>query len=414
MRYVAPCTTSKLYGIIFSFGVRTSLPSSHAARAVELGGVLEAGLERRAVDLDLDELVLVRVERVDVADLDRALPEALEAPGQERRHREVRARSPRASCRSRSRGGPCPRGARARPGSPPRRSRRPCPCRRAPPRRAAPRSRRRPGPSRRTRPREGEPPSGRPPSRASPDFSNVTSTRARTSPQRPGWIIGTPFSRVSGMRRCVWPVRRRSIPGTFESAATRFSSSVPSGSPVLRSTSGPLWISATTKSHFSLPRRTGTRRAAVSTGSSQRRPGRLRAGSQFGMFGVVRPRMPMRIPATVLTRYSGKRGRAVRDVPRVRRQPRKRGLLLRLAQDREAEVELVVPDRHRVVLSCALIASAIGSAPFDGSFACRNSIGVPWIVSPASRRRTFGVSLRIAATRVATRARPSSARWARW
>ena len=215
------------------------------------------------------------------------------------------------------------------------------------------------------------------------------------------------------MRRCVCPVRRRSIPGTFESAATRFSSSVPSGSPVFRSISGPLWISATTKSHFSFPRRTGTRAGRCPTGSSQRRPARFRAGSQFGMFGVVRPRMPIRMPATVFTRYSGKAARAVRDVPRVRGEPRERGLLLGLAQDREPEVEVVVPDGHRVVLR-ALIASAIGSGPFDGSFACRNSIGVPWIVSPASRRRTFGVSLRIAATREATRASPSSGGWARW
>ncbi len=62
----------------------------------------------------------------------------------------------------------------------------------------------------------------------------------------------------------------------------------------------------------------------------------------------------------------------------------------------------------------AFIASAIGSGPFEGSFACRNSIGVPWIVSPASRRRTFGVSLRIASIRDATRASPSSAGRARW
>ncbi len=139
----------------------------------------------------------------------------------------------------------------------------------------------------------------------------------------------------------------------------------------------------------------------------------MRAGSQFGMFGVVRPRMPIRMPATVFTRYSGNAADPSETFRVFEESHGNDDSFWALRRTASPKLKSWFPTDIASYLR-ALIASAIGSGPFDESFAWRNSIGVPWIVSPASRRSTFGVSLRIAAMREATRARPSSAGWARW
>ena len=191
-------------------------------------------------------------------------------------------------------------------------------------------------------------------------------------------MTGTPWTRVSGSFRWVCPVRIRSIPGhllregddavlVVRSRSARRSPGRPRG----RCGSG-----RRRRRSFSFPRRSGTRRFAVSTGSSHVRPGRFAAGSQPGMFGVVRPRTPTRTPPISLTTYSGNAALPSAAFRVFAESHGKEESFCALAQDVEAEVELVVADRHRVV--------AAGRSSRPPSGAARRSGDAPR-ASPSGR-----------------------------
>ena len=134
---------------------------------------------------------------------------------------------------------------------------------------------------------------------APPSRVRSRSTWVTNSPQRPGWATTVAPSRCGGMLRWVWPVSRRSIPGSCASRQPKFSLSVPSGAPVARSRSNPLWTTTMTTS--ARLRSSGTRAAATATGSAKVSPRQCSGGSQCGMLGLVRPRMPMRTPPRSIT-----------------------------------------------------------------------------------------------------------------